>query len=264
MATENLAAKRIPKARRELLSQYATAAGFLYGILSVSEFVEVFNHYEDDSTSESEVCAALEKLASAEDVEYSFFDGCISGPEFLPEFPEDRENAEIVREEQRLKPRYLPPKAEFLSYVSGDHREPEEPYAELKAHILKRGFATDDGFKGVDGDLVDLHEMIQTGAKLSDVMNYFTESGYHFEDIDDANAFVEKVSFVFNNTRLYENNGYTPSELFELMERDSLKPLPKEPFLPVLPSKDRKIGRNEPCPCGSGKKHKNCCGRLVN
>ena len=23
----------------------------------------------------------------------------------------------------------------------------------------------------------------------------------------------------------------------------------------------RKIGRNEPCPCGSGKKYKQCCGR---
>lgn len=24
---------------------------------------------------------------------------------------------------------------------------------------------------------------------------------------------------------------------------------------------DRKVGRNEPCPCGSGKKYKKCCGR---
>ena len=24
---------------------------------------------------------------------------------------------------------------------------------------------------------------------------------------------------------------------------------------------DTKVGRNEPCPCGSGKKHKHCCGR---
>ena len=23
----------------------------------------------------------------------------------------------------------------------------------------------------------------------------------------------------------------------------------------------KKIGRNDPCPCGSGKKYKNCCGR---
>ncbi|MGE3189469.1 MAG: SEC-C metal-binding domain-containing protein [Vicinamibacterales bacterium] len=22
-----------------------------------------------------------------------------------------------------------------------------------------------------------------------------------------------------------------------------------------------KVGRNEPCPCGSGKKYKKCCGR---
>jgi preprotein translocase subunit SecA len=23
----------------------------------------------------------------------------------------------------------------------------------------------------------------------------------------------------------------------------------------------KKVGRNDPCPCGSGKKYKNCCGR---
>jgi uncharacterized protein YecA (UPF0149 family) len=24
--------------------------------------------------------------------------------------------------------------------------------------------------------------------------------------------------------------------------------------------KDKKVGRNDPCPCGSGKKYKKCCG----
>jgi len=28
-------------------------------------------------------------------------------------------------------------------------------------------------------------------------------------------------------------------------------------------SKPKKIGRNEPCPCGSGKKYKKCCGKLA-
>ena len=32
---------------------------------------------------------------------------------------------------------------------------------------------------------------------------------------------------------------------------------PEEPFMRT----ERKIGRNEPCPCGSGKKYKHCCGR---
>lgn len=27
--------------------------------------------------------------------------------------------------------------------------------------------------------------------------------------------------------------------------------------------KNKKIGRNEPCPCGSGKKYKNCCGKVI-
>ncbi|HXW69574.1 MAG TPA: SEC-C metal-binding domain-containing protein, partial [Dissulfurispiraceae bacterium] len=31
-----------------------------------------------------------------------------------------------------------------------------------------------------------------------------------------------------------------------------------EPRQPV--HKERKIGRNDPCPCGSGKKYKKCCG----
>ena len=26
-------------------------------------------------------------------------------------------------------------------------------------------------------------------------------------------------------------------------------------------SKKYKVGRNDPCPCGSGKKYKKCCGR---
>ena len=31
----------------------------------------------------------------------------------------------------------------------------------------------------------------------------------------------------------------------------------QHPFVRVEP----KIGRNDPCPCGSGKKYKKCCGR---
>jgi preprotein translocase subunit SecA len=30
---------------------------------------------------------------------------------------------------------------------------------------------------------------------------------------------------------------------------------------PQLPAHVRKSGRNDPCPCGSGKKFKKCCGK---
>jgi preprotein translocase subunit SecA len=36
-----------------------------------------------------------------------------------------------------------------------------------------------------------------------------------------------------------------------------------EPMTPVV-RETRKVGRNEPCPCGSGKKYKHCHGALAN
>ena len=34
-----------------------------------------------------------------------------------------------------------------------------------------------------------------------------------------------------------------------------------EKKVPVKKTAAEKVGRNDPCPCGSGKKYKNCCGR---
>ncbi|WP_373690902.1 SEC-C metal-binding domain-containing protein, partial [Endozoicomonas sp. SESOKO4] len=41
-------------------------------------------------------------------------------------------------------------------------------------------------------------------------------------------------------------------------EHESPKGL-TEPFV----RESRKVGRNEPCPCGSGKKYKQCHGKIV-
>ncbi len=38
-------------------------------------------------------------------------------------------------------------------------------------------------------------------------------------------------------------------------------PQPAEPATPFV-REERKVGRNEPCPCGSGKKYKHCHGTL--
>ncbi|WP_046058749.1 SEC-C metal-binding domain-containing protein, partial [Clostridium sp. IBUN13A] len=48
------------------------------------------------------------------------------------------------------------------------------------------------------------------------------------------------------------NKGWTPADL---MKKDS-----KETSgLNLVVS--NKVGRNDPCPCGSGKKYKKCCGK---
>jgi uncharacterized protein len=48
---------------------------------------------------------------------------------------------------------------------------------------------------------------------------------------------------------------------FETDRRDLAKLARKERrFAETYVRRERKVGRNEPCPCGSGRKFKNCCG----
>ncbi|MDL2264150.1 hypothetical protein LJC31_05810 [Synergistaceae bacterium OttesenSCG-928-I11] len=210
---------RISRTRKELIAKYATAACFLYGIIDIPEFVKVFNRYEEDKTTAQETCLALERLARTDDVEYSLYDGNIFGPDFQPDFPDDLKKARIVKSHQKGKPRYLPEKDEFLRYFDPEYREPEKPYADLKAYILKNKLSTKKGIHGVDGDLMDLHEMIQADVEAAGILQYFVDKGYPFQNIDAINAFLQRLTDVMNNTRLFENNGFTPRELFEKHER---------------------------------------------
>jgi len=55
-----------------------------------------------------------------------------------------------------------------------------------------------------------------------------------------------------------------PEEVRELHPRALGFVSPPSPTGKPTPVRVRKkVGRNDPCPCGSGKKYKNCCGRLV-
>ena len=38
---------------------------------------------------------------------------------------------------------------------------------------------------------------------------------------------------------------------------------PREPQKPQPVHVEKKVGRNDPCPCGSGKKYKNCHGKMA-
>ncbi len=49
--------------------------------------------------------------------------------------------------------------------------------------------------------------------------------------------------------------------IFSLIENVLLLKKAINPNVPLRRSTAAKIGRNDPCPCGSGKKYKNCCGR---
>jgi preprotein translocase subunit SecA len=57
---------------------------------------------------------------------------------------------------------------------------------------------------------------------------------------------------------VYENSdGF---EIFEVNDKGQAKWTPEVFDEPMIPQPGGKVRPNDPCPCGSGKKHKKCCG----
>ena len=77
-----------------------------------------------------------------------------------------------------------------------------------------------------------------------------------------------RVSLAFDKEKLYKNMVDAKADwLYELpmwdeiFDPDTKKALYLEQKKSGTVIVGKKVGRNEPCPCGSGKKYKHCCGR---
>lgn len=77
-----------------------------------------------------------------------------------------------------------------------------------------------------------------------------------------------KVSLAFDKEALYKNMVDAKADwLYELPQWDEIfdAEIKRKLYLEQKKSGTvivgKKVGRNDPCPCGSGKKYKHCCGR---
>ncbi len=111
-------------------------------------------------------------------------------------------------------------------------------------------------------DHIDAMDQLRDGIGLRAYGNKNPITEYQIEGYD---MFDEMVHFIREDTvrRMYQARINIPQQRKEVAE-------PKETNLeqakaaggPSGPKRVQKqVGRNDPCPCGSGKKYKNCCGR---
>ena len=107
-------------------------------------------------------------------------------------------------------------------------------------------------------------------------INVFTMTGF-LDGINDSLKVANpietmeedtEVSLDYDKEKLYYNMVACKADwLYELPQWDNLldeatrKDLYKKQKLSGTIVKGKKIGRNDPCPCGSGKKYKQCCGK---
>lgn len=95
--------------------------------------------------------------------------------------------------------------------------------------------------------------LLQNGGSMKDALTYADSLGAVTEA--EEKEFAALLMAFHNSLRLWSLKGHTPEEIVS----GNLDP--KEDVSGAVSRQKTKVGRNDPCPCGSGKKYKHCCLR---
>ncbi len=103
-------------------------------------------------------------------------------------------------------------------------------------------------------DHIDAMDQLKQGIGLRAFGNEDPVRAYGNEGYE---MFMEMNRSIREDTLKYAFHLYPESS----MEREQVaNPIEERNQEPIV-RKTKKVGRNDPCPCGSGKKYKNCCGK---
>jgi len=236
------------------LIQYIIALVNLYGLVHKDKILEIYNGQNENQVDISEV----EQLLSNPPEE-------IEGASIYPRkdyfvheaLTTQDDDFDLMLMKKAHKPHYVPAKREILKYVDEGYFEKSKQYNALLKYVKENFFKKDEEM--AEWLCEEIHVTCQIGADMQTILDAFNDWRISFEDIDQVNEVMGLVMGLCNNVRVWENNGHTPREIFEKFEKPNLKPLPDKPFEFRSSAKRKKIGRNDLCPCGSGKKYKKCC-----
>ncbi|MDE7436521.1 MAG: SEC-C domain-containing protein [Lachnospiraceae bacterium] len=120
----------------------------------------------------------------------------------------------------------------------------------------------------VEGTVKELAE--KYGLSIQDMTGFLDGINESLIDPNPIETMEEDthVSLAFDKEKLYKNMVDAKADwLYELPQWESIYDEETRKRLYLEQKKSgtvvvgKKVGRNEPCPCGSGKKYKFCCGR---
>jgi len=224
---------------------------YYYGYLDLPELERLLSRYLSSDIKLSEKLPVLEE-AERYDAKFKLVDGGIYYYKVA--------NVEQIRKEQELR-------AE-LSYHAFTK---QELLAAGDASFIDRNLV----FKGMVGFIDNNYEiseaeatvivekctsLIRGGEGSADVMAYL-QTLLDIDSYELLEGFTGHVSMLCNATRQWGLKGHTPLEAATELDQLSGAQAASNGQGNVIDLASRqKVGRNEPCPCESGKKFKKCCG----
>jgi len=144
-------------------------------------------------------------------------------------------------------------------------REFFDKYLELEMEAYRTILSEGSGeIKGNCSDLADTFGMNpEIFAGFLSGMNESIEKPVELEKLTEETEIDIKLDF---EKLLYNMHAARANWLYLLQEWENVLPAKtrdeiKKQFNRDNTAVSQKVGRNDPCPCGSGKKYKKCCGK---
>ncbi len=267
------------EAEVKVLHQYMDAAARLYGLISLAKLREIYNTQNKPIDVETFIQVAA--LRAFDDNDYEIIertDVPSNTPDEVLEageiaagylFVEDPETSlRELRRQQKGKQYKILPKTEFLKYADSDYY-PITPARTAMLKYLQRRSAKLS--LPADDFCTCIQEIIVIDAPMQEVVNIVESEGLTFNKHWDIGEFAALYQNLNNSTHKHANRGYTPDELFAMSDRgiklaERIAPVGQMSLFDEPPVKPKLTvvggpSRNGPCPCGSGRKYKNCCGK---
>lgn len=163
---------------------------------------------------------------------------------------------------------YIPNEQEILDYARNLYLSQEPAYQNFREFLQHEIGMT---YEDADDVALDIWDKIQFDMAFTDIIRYLMDDYEELLDDTKMEQFVQLLQELNNNTRMQIHRGHTPNEMMkkgigicvDFNSNASMIPNNSDQSDVVGQADNyfKKIYPNDPCPCGSGKKFKKCCGR---
>lgn len=268
------------QAIRFMVEQYAYGIINLYGYLSYFDLLSMLVDYLQDSVTKREIADSLANSALIQRLTFEAVDGynstiCIQSP-FLDDL-DDLEEKMYARREITNRKKFSKEEA-FAAGMMPLVVIPNPCWDELKVYMMKKLGYTEEK---ADSSLAYLWLTAQTEENsMSIITSMISHKLSSMQELQEA---IELFMDYVNHCPRWFLKGYSSDETFVLFQKDKFRKNPprvvagpnmKAAGMDITPEMQagiddlfrgmpsgHTVGRNDPCPCGSGKKYKKCCGR---
>lgn len=230
---------------------YCKAGVNLYGIVPIDQIVKIYNQNQKVKITKEELLSVVKKAQARNCVVE------VKGEDFIHELITTSEHAyDVLLQKQGNKPFYIPSKSEFLNYADDTYVEKNAYYNNCIAFLKNSLFMSDEM---AEAFIYEVECMYSEGLDTADILNGLVKEGLEFTGNEQKQAVSNEIVNYTNHVRLWENRGNNKVELGIAVNPSNVINFQNVAKTTVRSGK--KVGRNDLCPCGSGKKYKFCCGR---